>query len=100
MRRSQKTENKADHQWMVGLEDQEQTGARRMNSNETTMMSGIKFEQRVLDRDNLNLAYQRVVRNKGVAGIDGMIIDDLLGYLRVHKTELIHQLDDGVLVQS
>lgn len=43
MRRSQKTENKADHQWMVGLEDQEQTGARRMNSNETTMMSGIKF---------------------------------------------------------
>ena len=28
MRRSQKTENKADHQWMVGLEDQEQTGAR------------------------------------------------------------------------
>lgn len=95
MRRSQKTENKADHQWMVGLEDQEQTGARRMNSNETTMMSGIKFEQRVLDRDNLNLAYQRVVRNKGVAGIDGMTIDDLLGYLRVHKTELIHQLNDG-----
>jgi hypothetical protein len=58
MRRSQKTENQADRQWMVGLEDQEQTGARSMNSGEATMMSEIMFEQLVLDRDNLNLAYQ------------------------------------------
>lgn len=62
MRGSQKTENQADRQWMVGLEDQEQTWARSMNSDETTMMSGIEFEQLVLDRDNLNLAYQRRCR--------------------------------------
>lgn len=62
MRGSQKTENQADRQWMVGLEDQEQTWARSMNSDETTMMSGIEFEQLVLDQDNLNLAYQRRCR--------------------------------------
>lgn len=62
MRGSQKTENQADRQWMVGLEDQEQTWTRSMNSDETTMMSGIEFEQLVLDRDNLNLAYQRRCR--------------------------------------
>lgn len=95
MRRSQKTEHKADHQWMVSLEDQEQTGVRSMVSNQTRKMSGIKFEQLVLDRNNLNLAYQRVVRNKGVAGIDGMTVDDLLDYLRSHKAELVQQLKEG-----
>ena len=95
MRRSQKTEHKADHQWMVSLEDQEQTGVRSMVSNQTRKMSGIKFEQLVLDRNNLNLAYQRVVRNKGVAGIDGMTVDDLLDYLRSHRAELVQQLKEG-----
>lgn len=95
MRRSQKTEHKVDHQWMVSLEDQEQTGVRSMVSNQTRKMSGIKFEQLVLDRNNLNLAYQRVVRNKGVAGIDGMTVDDLLDYLRSHKAELVQQLKEG-----
>lgn len=95
MRGSQKTEYKADHQWMVSLEDQEQTGARSTVSNQARKMSGVKFEQLVLDRNNLNMAYQRVVRNKGVAGIDGMTVDDLLSYLRIHKTELIQQLEEG-----
>ncbi|WP_125608462.1 group II intron reverse transcriptase/maturase [Lapidilactobacillus bayanensis] len=95
MRRSQKTENKADRQCKTGLEDQKQAGARSIVSNETTKVSGIKFEQLVLDRNNLNLAYQRVVRNKGVAGIDGMTVNDLLGYLKTHKIELIQRLKDG-----
>ena len=37
--------------------------------------------ERILSRDNLNAAYLQVVRNKGVAGIDGMIVEELGGYL-------------------
>jgi RNA-directed DNA polymerase len=36
-------------------------------------MSGTQFQALVLARNNLNLAYQRVVRNKGAAGVDGAL---------------------------
>ncbi|WP_125755063.1 group II intron reverse transcriptase/maturase [Lacticaseibacillus hegangensis] len=94
MRQSQKTEQ-ADRQRKVGLEDQEQAGARSKTSVEEEMMSGIQFQALVLDRDNLNKAYLRVVRNKGAAGIDGMTVDGLLPYLRKHRAELLAQLRDG-----
>ncbi|WP_153301789.1 hypothetical protein [Endozoicomonas arenosclerae] len=38
----------------------------------------------VLDRSNLKRAYDRVLRNKGVAGVDGMTVDDLKAHLRSH----------------
>lgn len=68
MRQPQKTEQ-ADHQWKIGMEDKRQTGARSMVSGENNMMSGTQFQSRVLDRNNLNQAYLRVVRNKGAAGV-------------------------------
>jgi len=43
--------------------------------------------ERILDLDNLNRAYERVKRNKGAGGIDGMQVDELLPYLREHKFE-------------
>lgn len=94
MRQPQKTEQ-ADRQWRTGLEDQRQTGARSMVSGENNMMGGTKFQSRVLDRNNLNQAYLRVVRNKGAAGVDGMTVDDLLPFLRKHREELLERLADG-----
>ncbi|RND56641.1 Group II intron-encoded protein LtrA [Lacticaseibacillus paracasei] len=94
MRQPQKTEQ-ADHQWRIGLEDQRQTGARSMVSGENNVMSGTQFQSRVLDRNNLNQAYLRVVRNKGAAGADGMTVDNSLPFLRKHREELLERLADG-----
>lgn len=95
MRRLPKTEQQADHRRMVGLEDQEHVGAYSVVSNKSTMMSGTKFQKLVLDRNNLNLAYQRVVSNKGVAGLDGMTVDELLPYLREHRKDILTFLANG-----
>jgi RNA-directed DNA polymerase len=50
--------------------------------------------ERVLDRRNLICALQKVKRNKGSAGIDGMTIDDLPAFLNYHwpliKTQLLN----------
>jgi retron-type reverse transcriptase len=37
--------------------------------------------EEILNRDNLNLAYKQVKKNKGAGGIDGMQVDELLPYL-------------------
>lgn len=47
---------------------------------------------RILDRDNLNQAYKQVKRNKGVAGVDGMTVDELGSYLSENKTLLLEQI--------
>ena len=46
----------------------------------------------VLSKDNLNLAYSRVVRNKGAAGVDEMTCEQVKEFLTVHGNELIHQI--------
>src|SRR5690625_1806081 len=42
----------------------------------------------ILDRNNLNDAYKQVIRNKGAAGVDGMTIDELGGYLARNRDEI------------
>ncbi len=44
--------------------------------------------ERILSRDNLNLAYKRVKANKGSHGVDGMKIDELLSFLKQHGKTL------------
>src|SRR5690554_221146 len=43
----------------------------------------------ILSRSNLNAAYLQVMRNKGAGGVDRMEVESLLGYLSVHKDELV-----------
>lgn len=38
----------------------------------------------VLSRSNMLLAYQRVMRNKGASGVDGLTVGELKVYLQVH----------------
>lgn len=42
----------------------------------------------VLERPNMLLAYDRVMRNKGAAGVDGMKVEELSVYLKSHWPEI------------
>jgi RNA-directed DNA polymerase len=46
--------------------------------------------ERILSKDNLNLAYKRVKANKGSPGTDGMTVEELLSYLK-QKGEALRQ---------
>lgn len=54
-----------------------------------------KLLEQILTRENMNLAYERVIGNKGSAGIDKMGVDELLPYLKEKGAELIEQLKTG-----
>ena len=49
----------------------------------------------ILSRENMQAAYQRVVSNKGAAGIDGMTVGDLGDYLRCNWPCIREQLLAG-----
>lgn len=51
--------------------------------------------EEVCDRANLEIAWQRVRRNKGGPGVDGMTIDDTKVYLREHWPTIRSQLLAG-----
>ncbi len=51
--------------------------------------------EQIVSRGNMNLAYERVVENKGSAGIDKMKTDELLGHLKENGKELIKQIIEG-----
>src|SRR5699024_4081064 len=48
----------------------------------------------ILDRTNLNEAYNQVAKNKGAAGVDGMTIDELWGYLAENREAIISSIRD------
>lgn len=49
----------------------------------------------VVSRRNLTAAYERVVRNRGAGGVDGMSVDDLMPYCQVHWPGIREQLLSG-----
>lgn len=51
--------------------------------------------EQVVDRDNLNRAYFRVISNKGSAGADGMTVDELLDWCRANGQALRESLLSG-----
>ena len=62
-------------------------------------MAGTKAEpallEAVLDRSNMRRAYDRVVRNKGAAGVDGLGVSELGDQLRQHWPTIKTKLLDG-----
>lgn len=46
----------------------------------------------ILAKENLNKAYLQVFRNKGVAGIDGVTVEELRDYLKEHKEEILWEI--------
>lgn len=59
-------------------------------------MTDLKTEKSLLDdmlsKENLNRAYQQVVRNKGVEGVDSMKYTELKDYLKEHGDEIKEQI--------
>jgi RNA-directed DNA polymerase len=51
--------------------------------------------ERILERNNVQKAWERVKSNRGAAGIDGMTIGDFLEYAKVHWAEIRASLMDG-----
>ena len=51
--------------------------------------------EQILHKDNLNKAYKKVKSNKGAGGVDGMSVDELLGFLKDNQKQLIQQIKDG-----
>ena len=49
----------------------------------------------ILSPANLNLAYLQVKRNHGSGGVDGLSTEELGGYLKGHKDELVESLKSG-----
>ncbi|MEQ9396884.1 group II intron reverse transcriptase/maturase [Marinobacter salarius] len=49
----------------------------------------------VLERPNMQRAYDRVMRNKGAPGVDGLTVADLKGYLKVHWPRHRQELLEG-----
>ena len=51
--------------------------------------------EQILHKDNLNRAYKKVKSNKGAGGIDGMSVDELLGFLRDNQEQLVQKIKNG-----
>jgi RNA-directed DNA polymerase len=49
----------------------------------------------IVERENLRKALERVKRNKGAPGLDGMSVEDLVPYLKEHWPTIRSQLLDG-----
>ena len=64
-------------------------------THETERSGASGLMERVCERANLQAALKRVRKNKGSAGIDGMTVDELPDYLRVHWPVLREQLLTG-----
>jgi len=49
---------------------------------------------KILNQENLNKAYKKVVSNKGVAGVDGITVDEVAEYIKEHKEEIIGKIKE------
>jgi len=68
--------------------------ARTARDGQTGAEASMLIDQ-VVSRANLIRAYDRVVRNKGAAGVDGMTVDDLMPYCREHWFRIREELLTG-----
>ena len=49
----------------------------------------------ILERSNMNRAIKRVVKNKGVPGVDGMTVRKIKRYFKRHRIKIEQSLLDG-----
>jgi RNA-directed DNA polymerase len=54
-----------------------------------------RLMEEVCERDNLRTALKRVKANKGGPGVDGMMVEELTGYLKEHWPEIRERLLEG-----
>jgi len=71
----------------------------KSNENNVSESTG-RLLEKILDKHNLNLAYKRVVQNKGSHGVDGMSIEELLPYLKQNGDKIKQRLLEGTYCPS
>ena len=71
----------------------EAQNAEQMETREQDNASDLM--EKILERGNLNKAYQRVKSNNGAPGIDGMTVEEALPWLKEHKKELLESIKGG-----
>ena len=79
----------------------EGTGTARQTSTARDESGGdeaLTLIEQVVRRENLVAAHARVVRNGGAPGVDGMTVDDLMPYCRMHWARIREQLLSGTYV--
>src|SRR5271169_4139741 len=89
MKKAENHEHKRDWREEAGVElrgnrEEQSIASASANVGDGNNVNTSKLLERVLHRDNLNLAYKRVKKNGGSHGVDGMQVDELLPYLRQH----------------
>ena len=60
----------------------------RKRKEETDM----ELLEEILNQSNLNKAYKKVVANKGVAGVDGITVEEEFDYLKENQDRIINQI--------
>ena len=60
-----------------------------------TKSEGHEFMERVVERSNLRLAYQRVIENKGAPGVDDVTTVQFKDWLKAHWPSVKHALLEG-----
>jgi group II intron reverse transcriptase/maturase len=58
-------------------------------------LSAGRLLEEILDKDNMNSAFKKVLSNKGAGGIDKMEVDELLQYLKENGQQLLEAIKDG-----
>jgi len=97
VKKADNPERERDYPHEVGVElrgnegEQSFAPASPEGKDNSTINTGNLLEK-VLDRDNLNLAYKRVKKNGSSHGVDGMMVDELLPYLRQQGEHLKQRL--------
>src|SRR4030042_3393636 len=74
----------------AGLEQSVEPSAARDSGK-----SDVAVWEAVFERENMRTALKRVESNKGAAGVDGMEVKDLSGYLKAHWLEVREALESG-----
>jgi RNA-directed DNA polymerase len=54
--------------------------------------------EKILDRDNMNMAYKKVVANKGKHGVDGMTVDELGPFLQKNANQITKAIMEGTYI--
>lgn len=100
MRRLQKTSYKEDLSWQVGVELQETMRVHSVSTAFKGERDDGKFKtdrllEKILDSNNLRLAFKRVKANKGSHGVDGMKVDELPQFLKQNVGTLKNSILKG-----
>ena len=61
-------------------------------STERKEETDMELLEQILAKENMNKAYKKVVSNKGVAGVDGITVDEVDNYIRERKDKILKQI--------